>query len=469
MGIAAIAVKLLAVAALMGAGGAGAALYVLDAQGITPRALGPYVQVRSHKHNRAIEDFGSAANAWLTRLDRGEVAPRAPAPWRIGAHAAAGAPAPTVASVDQLKAALAAANPGDTIVLAPGTYHIGGRGLKINRAGREGAPITLRGGEGVRIESSAVAAFTVEGAWWRFEHLNITGVCRKDADCEHAFHVVGDASHFSASHNTISDFNAHFKINGRRERFPDHGLIEANTLTNSAARKTRKPVTPIDLVAASNWIIRSNLISDFVKDGGDRVSYGAFAKGAGGDTLFERNIVICEWKLQRAPGQRVGLSLGGGGTGGAFCRDGKCAVEQERGTLRDNLIASCSDVGVYLNNAAASRILHNTLVDTAGVAVRFAGSSAQVEGNLIDGAIKSRDGGEVRAFENLDTSVAAQYFGRHPQRALFRSAQALDFRWAEDAPRRSNGAAGAVDLCGAKRPAAPRYGAFEDFSACLLP
>ena len=94
-------------------------------------------------------------------------------------------------------------------------------------------------------------------------------------------------------------------------------------------RDTANPVTPIDLVAASHWTIRGNLITDFIKGGGDRISYGAFAKGAGAHNVFEQNVVVCEAHAARTPGQRVGLSLGGGGTGKPYCRDGRCIIEQE--------------------------------------------------------------------------------------------------------------------------------------------
>ena len=466
------AALLLAAAALLGA--AGASLYVLTSQGVPPRTLGPYIEQRSLNHNPTIETIGRTANAWLMHMDRGPLATRAEGAWTVGAKPSGARPMGTltvtgaVGSVRQLQRAIGAANPGDVITLLPGTYRVTGSGLKTNRAGREGAPITLRGSAGVVIESTARAAMTIDGPWWRIEHLTVKGVCADDTVCEHAFHVTGGASHFTATNNTISDFNAHVKINGSGGRFPDHGLLESNTLNNSRARKTRNPVTPIDLVGASNWIIRHNLISDFLKDGGDRISYGAFAKGAGTDNLFERNIVICEWRLQRAPGQRVGLSLGGGGTGPQFCRDRRCIVEQERSILRDNLIASCSDDGVYLNNAAASRLEHNTLVDTGGVTVRFAGSSAVLSGNLVDGAIRARDGGALDADDNLETAIAARYLGRHPWRSVFRKAEALDLRWRDEEPgRRSVPATNAIDLCGTTRPAAPVYGAFENFSACL--
>jgi hypothetical protein len=104
--------------------------------------------------------------------------------------------------------------------------------------------------------------------------------------------VVGDAHHFAAVNNLMVDFDAHFKINAEHGRFPDHGLLESNTLRNNSIRMTFNPVTPVDLVAASHWVIRRNLISDFIKGDGDRISYGAFAKGAGSDNLMEQNVVL---------------------------------------------------------------------------------------------------------------------------------------------------------------------------------
>lgn len=133
--------------------------------------------------------------------------------------------------------------------------------------------------------------------------------------------------------------------------------------------------------------------------------------------------------------------------------------------MRANLVASCSDAGIYVNSGARSRIVDNTLVDTAGVQVRFPESSADVDGNLVDGAIGSRNGGQVRAGDNLTTPIAAAYLGWHPLRRLFRAAPAFDFEWRDDAPKRA-AADATADLCGAARPRQRAYGAFERFGAC---
>lgn len=454
----------------------GTALYILSSIGITPRSLGPYLERRSTGHNAVIEGIGNTARELLVRADRGEQVPSAAA-WtgRIGMQpdASVSGKAPRAHEVlvsDEagLLRAVAAATPGQVITLLPGHYQIG-RTIEVSRPGSADEPIVVRAIEpgSAQLEIGVGEGFRVSAPYWRFENLSLRGTCPKIYYCEHAFHVVGDAHHFTAINNLIVDFDAHFKINAEKGRYPDHGLLESNTLRNDSVRVSTKPVTPIDLVTASAWVIRRNLISDFIKGDGDRISYGAFAKGGGSDNLFEQNVVICEDRLRGAPGQRIGLSLGGGGTGKEYCRNGKCVTEQSDSTLRANLIASCSDDGIYLNAAAHSTLQHNTLVDTGGITVRFPESSADVQGNLVDGLIRTRDGGLLRLDDNLDTLAARLYLGSHPNRAWFRDPLMLDFQWREPVPRRAGGSEVLPDLCGGKRPLQPRYGAFEDFAACM--
>jgi parallel beta-helix repeat protein len=482
-----LAARLALGAALLGACGVAAALIAVERAGVTPRALAPYVEKRSSGHNPFIVGAGQFASRTLLALDRGAPARPMPAldglilgaqPQPAGSAHAAAAAVP-IADVAALRAAMAGAVPGTTITLAPGSYRIENRSLDANRPGSAQAPIVLRAAQpgSVVLRSSVVTAIKVGAPYWRFENLTIEGACRSDDDCEHAFHVVGAASGFAAVNNSISGFNAHFKINGERGRFPDHGLIEANTLFNPGPRTTVKPVTPIDLVAASHWMVRANIIRDFVKGQGNQVSYGAFAKGGGSGNVFERNLVWCESALAGQPGQRVGLSLGGGGTGKPFCRDGRCITEQDGGVLRANLIVGCSDVGIYLNSAANSRIEDNTLVDTAGIDVRYATSSAELDGNLVDGAIRSRDGGLLRMGENRFGALWQAYLGYHPVRDVFAAPAAGDFSWADQAPLRGQAGKERVDLCSAAhtgvhtgaRTEARAYGAFEDFGACRRP
>ena len=462
-----------AVLVLLGVLAAVGTALVLQERGVAPRALAPYIEKRSSGHNAVIEGTGRWSAATLMRLDRGEPAAATPLIAGLGARAKA-VPAPEagtarlVSTSDEARRAIAAAEAGDIITFLPGVYRFDRTSLAATRPGTELAAITVRAGVpgSVTLEFDLSEGFVVSAPHWHFENLTIRGVCRTHAACEHAFHVVGAAVDFRARNNTIVDFNAHFKINGSGGRFPDQGRIEDNTLRNDSVRDTVNPVTPIDLVAASHWRIRRNAISDFVKGSGDRISYGGFAKGAGSDNIFEQNLVLCEARLRGLPGQRVGLSLGGGGSGKEYCRDKRCIVEQEQSEIRANLIASCSDDGIYLNNAASSKITHNTLIDTGGIDVRFPASSADAEGNLVDGDIRARNGGELRLVDNRSTSIALLYAGYHPVRQLFMNAGLFDFAWNGEPPKRTRGAAFVPDLCGAVRGTTLAYGAFDDIAAC---
>jgi hypothetical protein len=443
---------------------------------VPPRTLAGYVERRASGHNALIEATGKGLANLLIWLDRGGAPnylppggwPRATSEASLTAPSAAapGRMVP-VASADEAVRAIERAEPGDVISFAPGRYRFAGATLAAKRAGTEAAPITVRAERAgaVVLEFDLTEGFLVSAPYWRFENLHIRGVCDRHADCEHAFHVVGRAHHFVARRNEVSDFNAHFKINGDAGSFPDDGLIEANTLVNTSARDTETPVTPIDLVAASRWTVRGNSISDFTKSGSDRVSYGAFAKGGGAGNVFERNIVVCERLVAGAPGQRVGISLGGGGSDPSFCRDGRCVTEQDGSTVRANLIMACSDDGIYVNRSAMSRIEHNTLIDTGGITLRFAESSAEVEGNLVDGTIRSRDGAALHATDNRDTSMTQLFLGWHPVRGGSSNETGLP-AWLANPPRRSAGSGLAPDLCATPRRPQPAYGAVEDVSKC---
>jgi hypothetical protein len=455
------------------------AVSFIEKSGITPRALAPYIAKRTSGHNPTIVGAGTLVARQLTAFDRGDAVPPPVLRLNLGAQPTAGpmrsahgAREIMVSDANDARRALGEAHAGDVITFLPGRYHFTGTSLPARGTGTADAPILVRAltPGSVTLEFDMLEGVHVNAPWWRFENLVIEGACADDTYCEHAFHVVGGAMHFASVNNTITNFNAHYKINGDNGRFPDGGLVESNTLSNTRGRRTANPVTPIDLVAASGWVVRHNIISDFIKEEGDQVSYGGFFKGAGKNNVFESNLVWCEHKLQGRPGQRVGLSLGGGGSGPSYCRDGRCIAEQERGEVRANLIMACSDVGIYLNNAAASIVNDNTLLDTSGIDVRFAASSADIDGNLIEGGIRNRNGAIVREGDNRTTPVSYAYMGMHPQRSLLRAPLAADFSWSGAAPlrdpdrltRRSG-----VRLCGPGG-AFKAYGAFDDFAACTV-
>lgn len=320
----------------------------------------------------------------------------------------------TVTTSDELRAAVEGASAGDEITLAPGTYVVTGN-LGATAAGTEDAPIVVRAealGDAF-IQFDAVEGFHVQAADWTFENLDIEGVCAADDDCEHAFHVTGDAERTTVRGCRLHEFNAMIKGNGTPTGaggayvWPDDVVIENSEFFSEAPRDTGNPVTPIDVVGGRRWIVRANFIHDHAKGGGDNISYAAFLKGNSRDGLFERNLVICEWLTS---GQvRLGLSFGGGGSGpDMICEDSTCTPEHQNGIMRNNIVVACpADVGIYVNEGQDVRIYDNTLYDTTGIDLRFSATSADVRNNLLGGGmIRERDGASSVQSANVAGTTA---------------------------------------------------------------
>lgn len=298
---------------------------------------------------------------------------------------------------DELTQAISKAQPGDVIELNPGVY-VMKRNVGTPVGGTPMSPITVRGARlgAVIIKSGAIEGFHITQPYWIFENLVIQGTCSVHDYCEHAFHVSGAAKGTVIRNNRLEDFNAHIKVNGHPPRqWPDDGLVEYNTLRNNTPRRTLTPVTPIDIVGADRWRVTHNYIGHFIKWGSNGISYGVFMKGGGHDGVIEHNHIACTESNISQEGVRVGVSFGGGGTGTAFCRDGKCVTEFSRGVLSDNRIEHCNDYGVYINKSNQILISRNQILNTYGIDVRFPESSAILVGNDVNGKIRSREGGVV--------------------------------------------------------------------------
>ncbi|KQP20523.1 hypothetical protein [Pseudorhodoferax sp. Leaf267] len=366
------------------------------------------------------------------------------------------APTVQVSTFEELQKAMQAARPGDVVELQPGRYAMRGR-LSTANAGRADNPITVRAAMPgtAEILSTTVEGFFVNQPYWIFENLTIRGVCDNDGNCEHAFHVVGAAKGTVIRNNRISDFNAHLKVNGDGGRFPDDGLLQFNTLDNSRPRRTGQPVTPFDLVAASRWVVADNLVANFVKAGSNGISYGVFMKGGGSQGRIERNLVICSLTDISARGDRpgtgarVGISLGGGTTGGPYCRTPQCMTEHYQGIVANNVVAHCNDAGIDVNRSEQSVVAHNTLINTGWIDVRNSPASAVVYGNWLEGRVRTRGGGWVEDAGNETRALAG--FTAAPD--------ALALGWTSQPPTIAPARAVTRDFCGRPRGAASPPGA----------
>ncbi|MCP4268837.1 MAG: hypothetical protein GY777_25195, partial [Candidatus Brocadiaceae bacterium] len=295
----------------------------------------------------------------------------------------------TVSSTQTLIKAMGKATAGDIITIAPGKYRFDGHAIATKGEGLPSNPIIVRASSPGKtiLEFNLLEGFHVTKPYWVFENLEIIGVCNNHSRCEHAFHIVGNADNIIIRNNRLVDFNAAIKVNPLKKKqgliFPDSGLIERNTIYNSSARITANPVTTLNINSGNNWVVRANFIADFYKQKGDNISYGAFMKGNSKNGIFERNLIVCNWKISPENKVPIALSLGGGGTADRFCRSNDCSTEHRGGIIRNNIIARCqNDVGIYLNKAAETQIYNNIIQGSLGIDVRFPSSSAVIINNI---------------------------------------------------------------------------------------
>src|SRR3546814_20522345 len=74
-----------------------------------------------------------------------------------------------------------------------------------------------------------------------------------------------------------------------------------------------------------------------------------------------------------------------------------------------------NDVGIYLNKSKGTLIHNNALINTRGIDVRFAGTSALIVNNVIDGRILARSGGQYSQSNNIVDPLAAAFLDQVSQ------------------------------------------------------
>ena len=311
----------------------------------------------------------------------------------------------TVGNETELVGAIKNAKAGDVITLVNGLYSLSNR-VRLDAKGSAANPIVIRAANSRQAEltfsqnEGAVEGFVVNSSHWIVDGLIINSDCTagQHSNCEHAFHVKGGADGLWVRNNQIVDFNAAIKGSGSDNNYADNVRIEHNDFYNTSVRMTSNPVTPIDINGGDSWVIYKNLISDFSKGMGNRVSYGAFLKANSSNGLFDSNWVQCEKNVFDS-GPRIGLSFGGGGNSpvdNPICKDADCSRLHRNGRMTNNLITNCSDVGIYINKSSDILLDHNTLYKTDGIDVRYDTSTTSIVANLlVGGNLRERNDGQI--------------------------------------------------------------------------
>ncbi len=382
-----------------------------------------------------------------------------------------------VDSVTELTEAVRNAEPGRVIVVKDGDYDLVGNRIVISKQTPSlEKPVYLVAENigKVNITLDTREGFYINKPHWHVIGFNFTGVCKLQSRCDHAFHIVGEGSEFYAAHNEFWDFNAAIKVNRLKGKYPDNGRLEYNYFSFTGPRQVRNSVTPINLDHGNNWRTSYNIIRDFAKTGGNRISYGLFFKGGlvGGE--ISNNLIFCNTKKEKPKSVLVGMSIGGGGMSTRNRRN-NVDFEAKDVVVKNNIVLHCNDVALYVNKGKDSVIHNNTFYNTNGLDLRYPETSGKVFNNVLNGKIRLRDGGKGDVIDNF--LIELDYWsGENKMQALYQAPERGDFTLINLdmllqesssllslSPDRSS----SVDFCGHEMPKVRIAGAVQVNSRCF--
>ncbi len=320
-----------------------------------------------------------------------------------------------VDTTNELVYGIVNANPGDTILVADGTYNLNGAYLWIDtpnltlrsKSGNAGA--TILDGNYVTTEIVTIAA----------SNVTIADLTLKRA-YTHPIHVVPSSS--GGSVNALM-YNVHIidpgeqaiKINQYNNFFADFGEIACSRieLTDAGRAHIRNNCYTggVDAHQARGWVIRDNTIEGFWCEDGLSEHAIHFWRGSR-DTVVERNVLV-----DNARG--IGFGLTASGSGRTYsdnpCPDAEY-VGHYRGIIRNNFIYQNRqelnesqygfDCGICLAQACDTKVFHNTVVSTAApfssIEWRFSDTDATITNNLVSHNLRERGGARASLTSNLD-------------------------------------------------------------------
>jgi hypothetical protein len=330
----------------------------------------------------------------------------------------------TPAQAGQLAAIVAGARSGDTIRLADGTYALDGDvllfatpGVTLRSASGDRDAVVLdgnyQGGNLVAIVASnvTVADLTLRRSWHHLVHVT-----------PQSAHVTGTLLH---NLRAIDPGEQAIKVNanGAQTLFADDGVIRCSRieLTDAGRPHIRNGCYTggIDAHRARGWHVHDNEVAGFWCASG-LSEHGIHFWTGSRDTLVERNRV-------RDCARGIGFGLGQGTPGRAYA-DAPCGgaanLGHYGGTIRNNIVfagddrlfdqgAGGFDLGIGLEEACGTRVLHNTVVSTrapfSSIEGRFANTAAVLTNNLMSHNLRARDGAVLTLAGNLASAPGSLF------------------------------------------------------------
>ena len=324
--------------------------------------------------------------------------------------------------VDGLRALVAGAASGTTILLQDGTYDLSS-GDGTSRLSFETANVTLRSLSGNR------DAVVLDGNYGTSELISISASNVTIADLtlmrayNHPIHISGPVG------NPISGILIHnvrivdpreqaIKVNPIDDGYVDNSTIECCSIELTDVGRTH--INPdfggcytggIDVHQAKGWVVRRNRIEGFWCDTG-LSEHGIHFWKCSRDTLVEENVIVdCA--------RGIGFGLTSSGSCRAYPDDPYPGVgfkDHIDGVVRNNFVAAADsdllsspdgfDTGIAVTQAYGAKVVHNTVASTSppftSIEWRYSNSVVEIFNNLVTKNLLARDGGQATPAGNIE-------------------------------------------------------------------
>ena len=329
------------------------------------------------------------------------------------------------AQADDLRAVVAAAPSGTTVLLHDGVYDMSA-GDAVSRLVFTAPGVTLRSFSGDR------DAVVLDAADQTDELISIlaSGVTIADLTLRrawnHPVHVSGDGVPITGVRlynlRIVDPGQQAVKVNPIGAGWVDDGALECSALELTDAGRARIRdncyTGGIDAHAARGWVVRRNRITGFWCPAGLSEHAIHFWKSSR-DTLVEGNAI-----LDCARG--IGFGLGATGDGRTYPDDpypGIPYLGHVDGAIRDNFVAAADpdlfasqsgfDTGIAIEQARVVSVAHNTVASIAApfssIEWRFGDTLVDVVNDLVTHNLRPRDGAQATLAGNLESAPAAWF------------------------------------------------------------
>lgn len=319
-----------------------------------------------------------------------------------------------VSTASELTSAIAAARPGQRIVLRPGTYVLPDR-LRFfaENSGASGLPVTVMARDGlgsvvIDANGNEEAFYVISGRYLVLQGLVITG------GAYHAIKIDGPSSDVVIRNCRLFDntrANGVYDQTSAIKGGPGAGLPYRVTIEDceiyQAAPFAGVNFQGIDCNACKDWVVRNNRIHDI--RGATLAGMGIQFKSGSSNTVIENNRI---WNCGL-----TGINFGGFGVPAW----GNETFDHVGGIVRNNVVYGAADAGISVINTKDGKVFNNTLFRNGyNPDVRVRAENLQYRNNILDQPLLLRDGAAAATSNNYVLPFPSSGF-------LFVNAAAGDF------------------------------------------